>query len=80
MKKYEKKVKNQKFREKNPPPKIAKKVDFRKCLDPIWDLALKRVSKFVIPKFPDTLSIPKITKCGDLLYFQNLGNFLGSDP
>ena len=48
--------------------KIAKKVDFRKFLDPIWDLALKRVSKFVIPKFRDTLLVPKITNFGDLLY------------
>ena len=48
--------------------KIAKKVDFRKILDPIWDLVLKRVSKFVIPKFRDTLLVPKITKCEDLLY------------
>ena len=48
--------------------KLAKKVDFRKSLDPIWDLALKRVSKFVIPEFRDTLLVPKITKCGDLLY------------
>ena len=48
--------------------KLAKKVDFRKFLDPIWDLALKRVSKFVIPEFRDTLLVPKITKCGDLLY------------
>ena len=43
-------------------------MDFRKFLDPIWDLALKMVSKFVVPKFRDTLSVPKITKCGDLLY------------
>ena len=38
-------------------------------MDPILDLVLKRVSKFVIPKFCDTLLVPKITKCGDLLYF-----------
>ena len=50
--------------------KLAKKVDFGKSLDPIWDLALKRVSKFVIPKFRDTLLVPKITKFGDLLYFR----------
>ena len=49
--------------------KIAKKVDFRKILDQIWDLVLKRVSKFVIPEFRDNLLVPKITKCGDLLYF-----------
>ena len=48
--------------------KLAKKVDFRKFLDPIWDLVLKRISKFVIPKFRETLLVPKITKCGDLLY------------
>ena len=48
--------------------KIAKKVDFRKFLDPIWNLALKRVSKFVIPEFRYTLLVPKITKCGELLY------------
>ena len=48
--------------------KIAKRVDFRKFLGLIWDLALKRVSKFVIPEFRDTLLVPKITKCGDLLY------------
>ena len=53
-----------KFRKK----KLAKKVDFRKFLDPIQDLVLKRVSKFVIPKFCDTVLVPKITKCGDLLY------------
>ena len=53
---------------KKSPPKLAKKVDFRKILDPIWDLALKRVSKFVIPEFRDTLLVPKITKCGDFLY------------
>ena len=44
-----------------------KKVDFRKNLDPIWNLVLKRVSKFVIPQFRDTLLVPKITKCEDLL-------------
>ena len=54
--------------------KIAKKVDFRKFLDPIWDLALKRVSKFVIPEFRDALLVPKITKCGDLLYILYLSN------
>ena len=43
-------------------------MDFRKLLGPIWDLVLKRVSKFVIPEFRDTLLVPKITKCGDLLY------------
>ena len=43
-------------------------MDFRKFFDPIWDLALKRVSKFVIPEFRDTLLVTKITKCGDLLY------------
>ena len=48
--------------------KLTKKLDFRKILGPIWDLALKRVSKFVIPKFRDTLLVPKIMKCGDLLY------------
>ena len=48
--------------------KIAKKVDFRKFLDPVWDLALKRVSKFAIPEFRDDLLVPKITKCRDLLY------------
>ena len=37
-------------------------MDFRKFLDPIWDLALKRDSKFVIPEFRDTLLVPKITK------------------
>ena len=31
-------------------------------------LVLKRVSKFVILEFRDTLLVPKITKCGDLLY------------
>ena len=31
-------------------------------------LVLKRISKFVIPEFCDTLLVPKITKCGDLLY------------
>ena len=31
-------------------------------------LVLRRVSKFVIPEFRDTLLVPKITKCGDLLY------------
>ena len=50
------------------PKKLAKKVGFRKILDPIWDLVLKRVSKFVIPEFCDTPLVPKITKCGDLLY------------
>ena len=45
-----------------------KKVDFRKNLDPIWNLVLKRVSKFVIPQFRDTLLVPKIIKCEDLLY------------
>jgi hypothetical protein len=44
-------------------------VDFRNFFDPIWDLALKKVSKFVIPEFHDTFLVPKITKCGDLLYF-----------
>ena len=43
-------------------------MDFRKILDPIWDLVLKRVSKFVILEFRDALLVPKITKCGDLLY------------
>ena len=47
---------------------MAKKVDFRKFLDPIQGLVLKRVSKFVIPKFRDTILVPKIPKCGDLLY------------
>ena len=47
---------------------MAKKVDFRKFLDPIQGLVLKRVSKFVIPKFRDTILVPKITKYGDLLY------------
>ena len=42
--------------------KLAKKVEG------IWNLALKRVSKFVFPKFRDTLLVPKITKCRDLLY------------
>ena len=39
-------------------------------MDTIWNLVLKRVSKFVIPdpEFRDTLLVPKITKCGDLLY------------
>ena len=46
---------------------LAKKVDFRNFVDPIWDLALKRDSKFVIPEFRDTLLVPKVTKCGDLL-------------
>ena len=69
MKKYAKeKSKIWNFRKKIP-QKIAKKVDFRKFLDPIWDLALERVSKFVIPEFCDTLLVPKITKCGDLLYY-----------
>ena len=45
-------------------------MDFRKFLDPIWDLALKMVSKFVIPEFRDTLLVLKITKCGDLLYIE----------
>ncbi len=55
--------------------KLSKKVDFRKFLDPIWDLALKMVSKFVIPKFRDTLLVTKITKCGNLLYPAiNIGN------
>ena len=45
-----------------------KKWTLEKFLDPIWDLVLKRVSKFVIPEFRDTLLVPKITKCGDLLY------------
>ena len=45
-----------------------KKVDFRKNLAPIWNLVLKRVSKFVIPQLRDTLLAPKITKCKDLLY------------
>ena len=58
--------------------KLAKKVDFRKFLDPIWDLVLKRVSKFVIPKFRDNLLVPKITKCGDLLYFYSQ-NINGSE-
>ena len=48
--------------------KLAKNLDFRKILDPIWNLALKRVSKFMIPQFRDTLLVPKITKCGDSLY------------
>ena len=48
--------------------KMANKVDFRKFLDPIQGLVLKRVSKFVIPKFRDTILVPKITKYGDLLY------------
>ena len=43
-------------------------MDFKIFLDPIWDLALKMVSKFVIPEFRDTLLVPKITKSGDLLY------------
>ena len=43
-------------------------MDFRKNLDPVWNLVLKRVSKFVIPQFRDTLLVPKITKCEDLLY------------
>ena len=51
---------------------LGKKVDFRKFVDPIRDLALKRVSKFVIPEFRDTLLVPKITKCGDLLYYKLL--------
>ena len=54
--------------------KLAKKVDFRKCLDPIWDLVLNRVSKFVISEFRDTLLVPKITKCRDLLY--NITSFM----
>ena len=33
-------------------------------------LVLKRVSKFVILEFRDTLLVPKITKCGDLLYYK----------
>ena len=37
-------------------------MDFRKILFPIWDLVLKRVSKFVIPKFRDTLLVQKIHK------------------
>ena len=49
------------------PKKLAKKVDFRNFFDPIWDLVLRRVSKFGIPEFHDTLLVPKITKCGDLL-------------
>ena len=48
--------------------KVAKKMDFRKFLDPIWDLALQMVSKFVIPEFRNTLLVSKITKYGDLLY------------
>ena len=51
-------------------------MDFGKFLDPIWDLALKRVSKFVIPKFRDTLLVPKITKYEDLLYYE-IPYFLG---
>ena len=47
---------------------LIKKVDFRKNLDSIWNLLLKRVSKFVIPQFRDTILVPKITKCEDLLY------------
>ena len=50
-------------------------MDFRKFLDQIWDLVLKRVSKFVIPEFRDTLLAPKITKCGDLLYLVRLWLF-----
>ena len=50
-----------------------KKVDFRKNLDPIWNLVLKRVSKFVIPQFRDTLLVPKITKCEDLLQLLDSG-------
>ena len=52
--------------------KLAKKVDFTNFLDPNWYLAVKRVSKFVIPEFRDTLLVPKITKCGDLLYYAML--------
>ena len=47
-------------------------MDLRKFLDPIWDLVLKRVSKFVIPEFRDTLLVQKITKCGDLLYIGHM--------
>ena len=43
------------------------KGEFRKILDPILDLVLKRVSQFVIPIFCDTLLVPIIKKCGDLL-------------
>ena len=50
-------------------------------------LVLKRVSKFVIPEFRDTLLVPKITKCGDLLYFivflsssQTFGWFFSAGP
>ena len=53
---------------------MAKKVDFRKFLDPIQGLVLKRVSKFVIPKFRDTILVPKIPKCGDLLYLADFVN------
>ncbi len=34
-----------------------------------WILVLKRVSKFVIPQFSDTLLVPKIMKFGDLMYY-----------
>ena len=44
--------------------KLAKKVDFRKFLDPIWDLALKRVSKFVIHEFRHTLWYQKSRNTG----------------
>ena len=46
-----------------------KKWTLENFMDPILDLVLKRVSKFVIPKFRDTPLVSKITKCGDLLYF-----------
>ena len=39
-------------------------MDFRKLLGPIWDLALKRVSKFVIPEFRDTLWYQKSRNAG----------------
>ena len=48
--------------------KLAKTGNFGNFLDPIRGFILKRVPQFVIPEFHDTLLVPKITKCGDLLY------------
>ena len=39
-------------------------MDFRKILDPILDLVLKRVSKFVIPEFRDTFWYQKSQNVG----------------
>ena len=42
--------------------KIRKKVDFRKCLDPLWDFVIEIILKIVISTFNDNLVVQKIMK------------------